>query len=323
MPHRTTRGAGGGAGLWLGSLVLYSNCLQYVGPDGVTVEELRRLAGARTNLNGMRRWGYVKLARVDGDDVIRRTRAGARAQEVWRPLPVEIETRWRERFGEPDVDRLRSSLSAVVGRFHRSLPEGLPILFHGLHSSVDAPEPRADDASQRSLPTLLSQALLGFALPFEQRSKLSLAITANIVRVLGEEPTRPAEITGLAGVSIESVRMAVGYLSKREYVAERTAGGGARGKTVVLTERGLRAQQGYPKRLSAIERRWREEFGADVVDGLRGALEELASGDGDGRPRLFAGLQPYPDGWRASVRRPRTLPHYPMVLHRGGYPDGS
>src|SRR6266567_3548963 len=24
-----------------------------------------------------------------------------------------------------------------------------------------------------------------------------------------------------------------------------------------------------------------------------------------------------------AVRRPATLPHYPMVLHRGGYPDGS
>ena len=22
-------------------------------------------------------------------------------------------------------------------------------------------------------------------------------------------------------------------------------------------------------------------------------------------------------------RPPRVLPHYPMVLHRGGYPDGS
>jgi hypothetical protein len=28
--------------------------------------------------------------------------------------------------------------------------------------------------------------------------------------------------------------------------------------------------------------------------------------------------------WRAGVRQRRaTLPHYPMVLHRGGYPDGS
>ena len=24
-----------------------------------------------------------------------------------------------------------------------------------------------------------------------------------------------------------------------------------------------------------------------------------------------------------SVRQPETLPHYPMVLHRGGFPDGS
>jgi hypothetical protein len=45
-------------------------------------------------------------------------------------------------------------------------------------------------------------------------------------------------------------------------------------------------------------------------------------------------LRPYPDGWRAQrpyvtqttavVADPAgTLPHYPMVLHRGGWPDGS
>ena len=38
---------------------------------------------------------------------------------------------------------------------------------------------------------------------------------------------------------------------------------------------------------------------------------------------LARGLEPYPDGWRASVRRPALLPHHPMVLHPGGYPDGS
>ena len=73
---------------------------------------------------------------------------------------------------------------AVVGRFDRRLPDGLPILAHGMHSTVDEHERRSDDAvTERSLPTLMSQALLGFALPFEQRSSLSLAITANIVRV--------------------------------------------------------------------------------------------------------------------------------------------
>jgi len=33
---------------------------------------------------------------------------------------------------------------------------------------------------------------------------------------------------------------------------------------------------------------------------------------------------PYPDNWRAAVQQaPGALPHYPMVLHRGGYPEGS
>jgi hypothetical protein len=56
------------------------------------------------------------------------------------------------------------------------------------------------------------------------------------------------------------------------------------------------------------------------VTALRQALEPLAAGD---PPRLFAGLEPYPDGWRARVPAPAALPHYPMTLHRGGYPDGS
>jgi hypothetical protein len=57
-----------------------------------------------------------------------------------------------------------------------------------------------------------------------------------------------------------------------------------------------------------------------VTGALRAALEPLAAGQPS---PLFGGLEPYPDNWRASIRRPGTLPHFPMVLHRGGYPDGS
>jgi len=51
---------------------------------------------------------------------------------------------------------------------------------------------------------------------------------------------------------------------------------------------------------------------------LRASLEPLAA-----RQPLSGGLEPYPDNWRALVRRPDVLPHFPVVLHRGGYPDGS
>jgi len=52
-------------------------------------------------------------------------------------------------------------------------------------------------------------------------------------------------------------------------------------------------------------------------------------------PALALGLEPYPDGWRAerTPYRAQTeamladpvsaLPRYPMVLHRGGWPDGN
>ena len=72
-----------------------------------------------------------------------------------------------------------------------------------------------------------------------------------------------------------------------------------------------------------VEQRWRERFGDEVVDGLVTSLEPLATAPDGEPPPLFAGLEPYPENWRASARHPATLPHYPMVLHRGGYPDGS
>ena len=50
--------------------------------------------------------------------------------------------------------------------------------------------------------------------------------------------------------------------------------------------------------------------------------------------RLALGLEPPPGGWRLTKRYIEqtkavlddplaALPHYPMVLHRGGWPDGS
>jgi hypothetical protein len=64
-------------------------------------------------------------------------------------------------------------------------------------------------------------------------------------------------------------------------------------------------------------------FGADTITDLRRALEVIVVEPDGGRSPLFSGIEPYPDGWRASIPPPATLPYFPMVLHRGGYPDGS
>jgi len=86
-----------------------------------------------------------------------------------------------------------------------------------------------------------------------------------------------------------------------------------------LTPKGRYAQNKYRERLDAVENRWQARFGGQAADALRAALEQLT----EDHARLAAGPGPPPGGWRASLRRPVTLPHYPMVLHRGGFPDGS
>lgn len=113
---------------------------------------------------------------------------------------------------------------------------------------------------------------------------------------------------------------AVGVLIRARLAVEEPDPAASRGKVIRLTPRGLLAQVRHLERLGDIEDRWTDRFGSDA---LRSPLQALAVGAEGQPPPLFEALVPYPDNWRASVRPPATLPQYPMVLHRGGYPDGS
>ncbi len=105
--------------------------------------------------------------------------------------------------------------------------------------------------------------------------------------------------------------MALGFLRKRNAVIVE-----ANPKVVRLIPSGREAQDRCHDLLTLIEKRWQTRFGESGILNLREALAAVNS-------RLFEGLAPWPCGWRASIRKPNVLPHYPMVLHRGGFPDGS
>jgi hypothetical protein len=251
--------------------------------------------------------------------VLRLTAAGREADQVWAPLGSEIEQRWRLRFGTPAVDRLRDALRPVVRPGTGSLPDTLPILRYRLFCEVED-LPAAETPSELPLEALLARALLVFALGYERPVKLSLAVMVNIVRVLDGNGVRVADLPRLSGVSKEAIAMALGLLEKAMCVETWSHN---RRRMVRLTDRGLNARLRGLRRVSDREAAWRERFGDEVIDALRGALEPLV-GDATrtGSP-LFGGLEPYPDGWRADRPPPDTLPWFPMVLHRGGWPDGS
>jgi DNA-binding MarR family transcriptional regulator len=331
MPHRTTK-QGLKVDPWLVSLVMWSNCMQFIGEEGVPVGRLEDLARTPTNLNGMERWGYVivepdpadKRPRPPRPDwLIRATPKGRQAQDVWRPLFGAIEKRWQARFGKDQIDQLRESLWALINQIDLDLPDCLPILGYGLFSKGPNHSQRKSVNSSLPLSALLSKVLLAFAIEFERESALSLAISANVVRVLGEKSVRVRDLPLSSGVSKESIGMALGVLEKKRVAVVEPDQSAARARLARLTPQGREAQEAYGRLLNLIEERWHARVGKEAMLTLRELLERLVGESIAPLSPLFRGLDPYPQGWRASVRKPNTLPHYPMVLHRGGFPDGS
>jgi DNA-binding MarR family transcriptional regulator len=152
---------------------------------------------------------------------------------------------------------------------------------------------------------------------------VSLAISANVLRLLSDEGARARDLPRLASVSKEATATSLSFLPKRGYAAMKLTKAGSRTRVIALTAKGRAAQDKYRQLLWAIEERWQSRFGAKAVLSLRESLERLAYEPSGQTSPLFRGLEPYPDGWRASVPKHEGLPHYPMVLHRGGFPDGS
>ena len=343
LPHRTTRGnepAAGRGAPWLVSFALWANALQYLDEDAVTVAELR--ARARTTkllLGGLRRWGYVTLTPATGETlqnppqdsaVVRTTRGGRVAQDVFRALPPLVDDRWRIRFGAAAIDRLELTLRSVYDELPIDPPAYLPMVYPTQNGKAEPAPTRATrsgaDASVdgAGLSPLLAGVLLAFTLDFERESRLSLPISANTLRVLGPTGVRVRDLPQLTGVSKEANAMCAGWLERHGCARGERDPTASRGKVLLVTPKGLKAQQKYRRLLDATEVSWAATYGAAALDDLRGALEPLV---GDGvlaSSPLARGLEPYPDSWRAALRHaPATLPHYPMVLHRGGYPDGS
>jgi DNA-binding MarR family transcriptional regulator len=315
IEHHTGNKAG--RGVWLTSMVMWSNFVRLIPAGGVALRAVEA-NGRITNLGGLQRWGYIS---VEPDRTVHLKPGGRRAQEVWRPLAGEVEQRWRERFGDTAIDELRQALSSVTDP---ALPLYLPVL--GYADGMRAGHVRgAPGAVAEDLAALLSQALLSYTLEYENESALSLAMSANVVRVLSAEGVELRDLPARSGVSKEAITAAVGFLQRNGYAAIEPDPA-TRSKLVRLTEQGLATQAQHTRLARAVERRWRKRLGGD--------FDRLARALVSGR-QLALGLQPYPDGWRA-VRNPyraRTqavladpasaLPRYPMVLHRGGYPDGS
>jgi DNA-binding MarR family transcriptional regulator len=347
MPHRTTRHGstpGTSHAPWLVSMAMWVHCLRHVPADGIPAGELTRRArltakSMQTVVKRMSKWwGYLIVepgpaatpARPPQSAwLVRPTTAGGHAKQVWEPLVGLVEDRWRARFGHEQIEQLETSLRGIVGQLEVELPDYLPV-----GEPLLGPRSARDDAaSDSTLPALLSKVLLAFALDFERDSDLSLGIytsggtsrleiSANILRVVGQQGVRVADIPALTGVAKMAIDNWLDSLEQHRYLVVGPDPAGSRFKVARLTAKGLEAREAYFRWTGHVEHRWEERFGPRAVGALRDSIEPLAGGS-DAESPLWRGIEPYPDGWRAQVRQPETLPHYPVVSARGGFPDGS
>lgn len=344
LPHRTTAHGISAAGAlhapWLASMAMWFNCLQHLGDGPIPLRELERRARTPTNLHGMQRWGYILVTNDSGDpfdfrpqprratSTVQATAAGQTARQIWAPLFAVIEERWRDRFGSIEIAALHNAAKSIATQLDPHIPDCMPILGYGLGNEKPArkaarPDVDPPDVDNLHLASLLSKTLLALALEFENESPISLAICADVIRVLNTEGVRVRDLPALSGVSKEAIAMAFGILRKARLAVVAKESRKSPWHVARLTEAGVAIQNSYPALLAAIEERWQSRFGVDEVSALRQAAETIVGDSMDPESPLMQCIAPYPDGWRASVPKPDTLPHFPMVLHRGGYPDGS
>jgi DNA-binding MarR family transcriptional regulator len=140
--------------------------------------------------------------------------------------------------------------------------------------------------------------------------------------VLDERGVRVRDLPNLAGVSKPAVAMSLGFLEKNGYVTFEADATAPRTRQARPTAKGLDAQAAHARRLAEVEAHWQKRF-ADDLNALRASCMLLVRDSHLERSPLAQALETYRTGWRSSVPQPTVLPRHPMVLHRGGWPDGS
>lgn len=304
------------------SMPMWANGLRFIDDQGITVDDLRARARAACNIGGLERWGWITVGEtgagrrngygtsrgVKAGTVLRPTRAGAYARRVWPQAVTDTEQRWRARFGDGPVGSLREALAPLAGPMPSSPPE-----VHAQDGFFTHVLPGQAASQDDSLAGLMGRVLTALTVEHEQGSAVSLPVGADLLRVIGDGTVRIRDLPPLSGVSKEAIAMATGFLDRNGLAESRPE------RSIALTVAGCAALADY-----------RDRAARPSDQDLRACLEAIVTQ----REALAAGLVPPNGGWRAGkpylAQTQRiladpvaALPWHPMVLHRGGWPDGS
>jgi hypothetical protein len=268
-------GAGGDG---MPSLDLWANLLRALDNAGIDRSELPvilRLSkrALRSRVSTVARHGWVEeLQSGRGQVKVRLTGRGSEITTRWKSLQDSAEERWRAETGVDRTHRLRTSLERLVAALPLEHPH-YPASYGAADASVTGgngqdwqPVPRGKGNTVSDLPltALVSQALVAFAISYEEESPVALSLSGTVIRLIPPEGRTLQELGHSAGVS---ALVRHGFL--------RVSGNAGR-EIVRMTAKGLAVSCAYDARIDTVETKWRKAFGDLSITLLRQALETVA-----------------------------------------------
>jgi hypothetical protein len=260
------------------SLDLWANllrALETAGTDRGKLPMTLRLSkrALRSRVSTAARYGWVgELQSGRGQVKVRLTVRGSDATTRWKSLQGSAEERWRTEIGVNRADRLRVSLEKLVGALPLEHPH-YPASYGAADASITGgngqdwrPVPRGNGDTVSDLPfsALVSQALVAFAMNYEETSPVALSLSGTVIRLI---PPEGRPLQGLGDSAGISALVRHGFLR---------VSGNARREIVHLTPKGLSVSDAFDGRRQAVETEWHNKFGDVSIALLRRVLEEAA-----------------------------------------------
>ena len=288
------------------TLPVWSNVLRVFGTLALTEQELGMRAilskrVVRVVLRDFRRLGWLE-SDAARNRAFRLTDRGMALEGVARRRLVEVEGRWRNRFGPAVIESLRNGLAAVAASLELEWPWYLtgygpadPSLTGGSFLPTEPGPPRvpgrgeewpviprdtALPATELPLSALLSKVLAAFTVEYEEEHLGPLGAASVFLAQVPEDAVSLARARAICDVA------GTGKSAPERHLCVVVEPGRPRdgSRMVYLTPKARRIRDAYPALVMHIEARWRERFGAGVLDGLHRALTTLDAETPTGTP---------------------------------------
>ncbi|HUZ59356.1 MAG TPA: hypothetical protein VMU83_11290 [Hanamia sp.] len=267
----------GGGGKEMPSLDLWANLLRVlddVGTDSHALPMMVSLSkrALQLRMKAAMRHGWVEVQKSGScPATVKLTVRGSAATTRCKRLIGEVEELWRANTGADLAHKFRTSLESAVAGFQLELPH-YPASYGATDASITGGNGRdwkavrrraGDTVSKLPLTALVSQALVAFAMRYEEKSPVALSLSTTVIRYIPP-----------GGCPLQDLGNSVGVSALLRHGFLRLSGTGANG-TLSLTSKGLAVKSAYEERIRSVEADWRKDFGDISVTNLRRDLADV------------------------------------------------